>query len=327
MYKALLIGITPHPGESLSSVLLRTAEANGLPGPGLVLRAAGIASTLPRVQSEISILAKVCRLNADLIRALSPLEWGVSNQGSGERRRYQYYGANVGVGHLLVGTSERVCPVCIRTSRHLPGVHAFTFVTACPYHAVRLLDHCPACDRPIDMMRPRLHLCHCGFDLGLDSEIPVSDDEARVDRLVCRRWQFSFLRDTPSRCVDVFDGFNDLDLDDLFRTISLFCKLEEANYRRWGAASRSKRVRAIAWRIDRVGRLMRDWPNAFETQIGMVRNPIVGPSPYHGIGGIGRASFELFSELPEPKFAFIHQVFLSSMQQRNGKAQFGMAET
>jgi hypothetical protein len=326
MGRSLLIGVTPHPGESLSSLISRTAQANGLPGPGFVLRAAGIASALPRMQSEISALAKVCRVSTDLIRVLSPLEWGVCHQGSGHRRRYQYYGTNVGMDHLLVGTSERVCPVCIRTSGHLPGVHAFTFVTACPYHAVRLLDHCPACDRTIDMMRPRLDLCHCGFGLGAQNEVPVSDDEMRVVRLVCRRWQLNFLRDTPPRCLDVFDDFNDLDLDDLLRAISFFCKLEGANQRGWHEVSRSKRVRAIAWRIERVGRLMRDWPHRFKTQIGMVRSPLVGGSPRASSGAIGRVSLEMFTELPEPKFAFIHRVLVSNMQERNARAQFGMAE-
>src|SRR5471030_3032712 len=129
MRHPLLIGVTPFPGESFSSVLLRTAAVNGLPGPGLVLSTAGIASTLPRLESEISALASVCRLNVDLVRALLPLERGLGDQGLARRRHYQYYGSTVGMEHLLVGQSERVCPVCIRASGHLPGIHAFTFVT------------------------------------------------------------------------------------------------------------------------------------------------------------------------------------------------------
>ncbi|CAB3794324.1 hypothetical protein LMG28690_03906 [Paraburkholderia caffeinilytica] len=326
MGRPLLIGVTPSPGESFSSVLLRTAEANGLPGPGLVLRTAGIASTFPRLQSEISALATVCRLNVDLVRALLPLERGAGDQGLARKHRYRYYGTTVGLEHLLVGRAERVCPVCIRTSGYLPGVHSFTFVTACPFHAARLLDHCPRCDRAIDMLRPRLHLCQCGLDLGTVESVVASNDEMRVIRLVCRRWQFSFMRDIPPRCLDVPDELNDLDLNDLLRAISFLCRLNEERHRTWCAVTQSKRIRAVSWRVEQVGRLLRAWPHGFENLIRRVRTPLVGGFAHGGAGGVGRASISLFSELPEPKFAFIHRVLVSSMQQRNAGVRLALAE-
>ncbi|RQG99264.1 hypothetical protein D1Y85_26605 [Paraburkholderia dinghuensis] len=326
MGRPLLIGVTPSPGESFSSVLLRTAEANGLPRPGLVLRTAGIASTLPRLQSEISALAMVCRLNVDLVRALLPLERGPGSQGLARRHRYQYYGATVGLEHLLVGRCERVCPVCIHTSGYLPAVHAFTLVTACPFHATRLLDHCPRCERAIDMMRPRLHLCQCGLDLGTVESIPASDDEMRVIRLVCRRWQFSFMRDLPPRCPDVPDDFNNLDLNDLLRAISFLCRLNEESHRTWRTVTQSKRIRAISWRVEHVGRLLRAWPHGFEDLIHRVRTPLIGGFAHGAPGRVGRASISLFSELPEPKFAFIHRLLVSSMQQGKPGIRLAMAE-
>lgn len=326
MGRPLLIGVTPSPGESFSSVLLRTAEANGLPGPGLVLRTAGITSTFPRLQSEISALATVCRLNVDLVRALLPLERGPGAQGLARKHHYQYYGATVGMEHLLVGRSERVCPRCIRGSGYLPAVHAFTLVTACPFHAARLLDHCPRCERAIDMMRPRLHLCQCGLDLGTVESIAVSDDEMRVIGLVCRRWQLSFMRDIPPRCPDVPDEFNDLDLNDLLRAILFLCRLNEESHRTWRTVTQAKRIRAVSWRVEQVGRLLRAWPHGFENLIRRVRTPLVGGFAHGGAGGVGRASISLFSELPEPKFAFIHRLLVSNMQQGHAGIQLALAK-
>ncbi|AJW94671.1 TniQ family protein [Burkholderia gladioli pv. gladioli] len=323
MSQALLIGVKTYPGESLSSMLLRTAEANALPGPGFVLRVAGIASTFPRLPNEVVSLARVCRQDPELIGALCPREFGVRERGAGPRRRYTYYGANVGQHHLLVGTCERVCPMCIRKFGYLPGVHAFTFVTACPYHQVRILDQCPACERAIDALRPRLHLCQCGFDLGGDG-VRVSDEEMRVARLVCRRWQLHFLRETPPRCEDVCDEFNKLDLDDLLRVISFFCTLEAAGGWSRYPASRSKRVRDVAWRVERAGCLVRDWPYGLQSAISKVRDPLVQmpPCTYHS-DYLGRLSYRLFTELPEPTFGFIHRAFISSAQRKNATKPFG----
>lgn len=92
--------------------------------------------------------------------------------------------------------------------------------------------------------------------------VSVSVDEMRVARLVCRRWQLHFLRELPSRCEDVYEEFNELELDDLLRVMSFFCTLEAAGGWSRCPASRSKRIGDVAWRVERSGRLVRDLTRA-----------------------------------------------------------------
>ncbi|WP_230951668.1 TniQ family protein [Burkholderia diffusa] len=92
MTPPLLLSVTPRRGESLSSVLHRVAEINGLSGPGMVLRRAGVAAARPRFPSEVDALARVCRLSPKLVRAMTPMSIGAMDCNGVKHPKISLYG-------------------------------------------------------------------------------------------------------------------------------------------------------------------------------------------------------------------------------------------
>ncbi|WP_081894803.1 TniQ family protein [Burkholderia paludis] len=50
--------------------------------------------------------------------------------------------------HLLVRERERICPLCLIDDGIMLAAHRLTWITACPVHAVQLLDVFPEPSEP-----------------------------------------------------------------------------------------------------------------------------------------------------------------------------------
>ncbi|WP_423395607.1 TniQ family protein [Burkholderia sp. LMG 21824] len=225
MTTPLLLGVAPHRGESLSSLLHRVAEVNGLSGPGMVLRRAGVAAARPRFASEVDALARVCRLSPKLVRAMTPLTVGAIDRSGTKHAKISLYGHWVEPDAILVGANERICPVCIAEHRHVLGVNAYVFATCCAVHGVQLLDRCPSCRRDVSSMRPALARCQCGMDLGSIACQPAKPDDLMITRLIDRRWRMSFEHDVPDCPPGVPSDFAALDLGELLRVLSFLYRV------------------------------------------------------------------------------------------------------
>ncbi|HDR8936146.1 TniQ family protein [Burkholderia vietnamiensis] len=182
----LALRVEPYPDESLSSVLMRLVDANGLRSVGALLRDAGCVAFGPLVSAEIAELSRVCRIGQSTMRSMCPVEVG-------GRARGTSFGYAIGhhvieARHLLVRERERICPLCLLDGGIMLASHRLTWMTACRVHSVQLLDVCPQCEKPIMVTRPSMVQCRCGLDLSRISPITCTLDEAENARYLYQRW-------------------------------------------------------------------------------------------------------------------------------------------
>lgn len=183
----LALRVDPHPDESLSSMLMRLVDANGLRSVDALLRDAGCVAFGPLVSAEIAELSRVCRIGQSTMRMMCPIE-------TGGRARRTAFGYSIGhhvieARHLLVRMRERICPLCVVDDGIMLAVHRLTWMTACPAHSVQLLDVCPHCQKPIVVTRPNMARCRCGFDFSRISPVTCAAAEAENARYLYRCWR------------------------------------------------------------------------------------------------------------------------------------------
>ncbi|WP_342310569.1 TniQ family protein [Burkholderia pyrrocinia] len=183
----LALRVEPYPDESLSSVLMRLVDANGLQSVSALLRDAGCVAFGPLVSAEIAELSRVCRLGQSTMRMMCPIEIG-------GRARGAAFGYAIGrhvieARHLLVRERERICPLCLLEGGFMLATHRLTWMTACPVHAVQLLDVCPQCEKPIVVTRRSMVRCRCGFDFSHISPVTCAAVEAENARHLYQSWR------------------------------------------------------------------------------------------------------------------------------------------
>ncbi|WP_175813113.1 TniQ family protein [Burkholderia contaminans] len=314
MTTPLLLGVAPHRGESLSSLLHRVAEVNGLSGPGMVLRRAGVAAARPRFASEVDALARVCRLSPKLVRAMTPLTVGAIDRSGTKHAKISLYGHWVEPDAILVGANERICPLCIAEHQHVLGVNAYVFATCCAVHGVQLFDRCPGCRREVSSMRPGVARCQCGTDLGSAACQPAKTDDLMITRLIDRRWRMSFEHDVPACPPGVPPDFAALDLGELLRVLSFLYRVSGATSGSTDKGLRSKAISELTPRMQKIGRIMSDWPRGFKELVNAERQyrPRSG-SILSSARSVEHVSMRLFTELPEPPFAFLHRALVDAI--------------
>ncbi|MCA8276401.1 TniQ family protein [Burkholderia sp. AU30280] len=314
MTTPLLLGVAPHRGESLSSLLHRVAEVNGLSGPGMVLRRAGVAAARPRFASEVEALARVCRLSPELVRAMTPLTVGAIDRSGTKHAKISLYGHWVEPDAIVVGANERICPLCIAEHQHVLGVNAYVFATCCVVHGVQLLDRCPGCRREVSSMRPGVARCQCGTDLGSTACQPAKTDDLMITRLIDRRWRMSFEHDVPDCPPGVPPDFAALDLGELLRVLSFLYRVSGATSGSTDKGLRSKAISELTPRMQKIRRIMSDWPRGFKELVNAERQyrPRSG-SILSSARSVEHISLRLFTELPEPPFAFLHRALVDAI--------------
>ncbi|RQS18908.1 hypothetical protein DIE03_35150 [Burkholderia sp. Bp8992] len=314
MTTPLLLGVAPHRGESLSSLLHRVAEINGLGGPGMVLRRAGVAAARPRFASEVDALARVCRLSPKLVRAMTPLTVGAIDRSGTKHAKISLYGHWVEPDAILVGANERICPLCIAEHQHVLGVNAYVFATCCAVHGVQLLDRCPGCRREVSSTRPGVARCQCGTDLGSAACQPAKTDDLMITRLIDRRWRMSFEHDVPDCPPGVPPDFAALDLGELLRVLSFLYRVSGATSGSTDKGLRSKAISELTPRMQKIGRIMSDWPRGFKELVDAERRyrPRSG-AILSSARSVEHISMRLFTELPEPPFAFLHRALVDAI--------------
>lgn len=182
----LALRVEPYPDESLSSVLMRLVDANGLRSVGALLRDAGCVAFGPLVSAEIAELSRVCRIGQSTMRSMCPIE--VGGRARGAAFSYAVGHHVIEARHLLVRERERICPLCLLDSGIMLAAHRLTWMTACPVHAVQLLDVCPQCEKPIAVTRPSIARCRCGLDFALVSLTACVAEEAENARFMYQGW-------------------------------------------------------------------------------------------------------------------------------------------
>jgi len=182
----LALRVEPYPDESLSSVLMRLVDANGLRSVGALLRDAGCVAFGPLVSAEIAELSRVCRIGQSTMRSMCPVE--VGGRARGAAFSYAVGRHVIEARHLLVREHERICPLCLLDGGIMLAAHRLTWMTACPVHSVQLLDICPECEKPIMVTRPNMVRCRCGLDFSRISPTACAEEEAENASSLYQCW-------------------------------------------------------------------------------------------------------------------------------------------
>ncbi len=164
-------------GESFSSWFARTAWANGL-RPGDLYRAVEPGQDrdpgdLDRYADDdlLDRVAEAADIDPEKLRQTTFRRWSgsVFGEDDGVHKLPWLHPTGRQNGKRCYG--QQVCPQCLA----VPGIPylrlmwRLSFVTVCPMHGNLLVDRCPACNEPINILRQDSHegiACWaCGYDL------------------------------------------------------------------------------------------------------------------------------------------------------------------
>lgn len=185
----LALRVDPYPDESLSSVLMRLVDANGLRSVGALLREAGCVAFGPLVSAEIAELSRVCRIGQSTMRSMCPVE--VGGRARGTAFSYVVGRHVIEARHLLVRERERICPLCLLDGGIMLAAHRLTWMTACPIHEVQLVDVCPQCEKSIMVTRPSMVRCRCGLVFSHISPVACVPEEIESACFLYQYWRMS----------------------------------------------------------------------------------------------------------------------------------------
>ena len=156
-------GLLPYHDESLAGFIMRLAENHGYDRAGPILEP---------LQLETESLRLVAEQHADdpvlaEYLALTPNELAQLSGGVGGGRRV--------LGHelpreLVNQSTRRACPLCLEEEPYHRALWDVSVLTVCPTHAVRLLDKCHVCKRPLTWRVGPLTHCSspkCAADLRM----------------------------------------------------------------------------------------------------------------------------------------------------------------
>ena len=138
----------------------RVAGMAGLRQPGCVTRCA-----------DLTRLAALASMPVDSLEALTyrPVD----------RFAHHRFGAGLLHRDMLDLMSRRVCPACLERSAFHRRAWDLTMLTACPEHAIRLVNCCPQCYRHLGWADTSVDRCRCGSESKSWPQATVSVRESR----------------------------------------------------------------------------------------------------------------------------------------------------
>ena len=156
-------GLVPFKDESLAGFIMRLAENHSYDRPFSILEPLKLGTVSLRLVAEQHADDPVL---AEYL-ALTPEELARLSGGVGGGRRV--------LGHelpreLVNQSTRRACPLCLDEKPYHRALWDVSVLTVCPKHAVRLLDKCHACKRPLTWQVGPLTHCSspkCAADLRM----------------------------------------------------------------------------------------------------------------------------------------------------------------
>ena len=211
----LPVRIHPQPLESITSGLIRVAEANriatvsalsALAFPGKERqRSAALTDVFVDGSGEALVdVARMLMVANDVLLRMT-VNHLLCKFGSASPKGIGMFLSDALAPHL------RYCPLCVAERGYYSLLWRFRVLTGCVVHGCRLRDHCGACGASIRLLpqRLRLGICpSCGNDLRSDEIEPMAEDDWRESWLTERELTFLLSphqdEDIPSRFRDVF---------------------------------------------------------------------------------------------------------------------------
>lgn len=152
----LVVTPKPMPSESYKGYILRVAEANGYRSIHGMLRHAGMT------ENEIRSAAPPPDKLKPLLGSDLP-EFDFLSEKTKHSRYQVLSGHRIPTLHLR-SKHTRVCPCCIAETGYISSFTELKYAVVCPTHKVETIDQCPSCGKSLDVFRPGLTKCQCGYD-------------------------------------------------------------------------------------------------------------------------------------------------------------------
>lgn len=152
--------VAPYPFEDIYGYLIRVCETNHLKSVDFVL-AQFIQGRRTIRTCDLEALAYFCRTKPEEAQHLSGVEL---RQSDGERS-WTMGSTHVGKANFIDARHTKICPRCLEETAFVRGEWSLTFYRTCAIHAVRMIDGCPRCRRPLKRTRRRIQVCDCGQSL------------------------------------------------------------------------------------------------------------------------------------------------------------------
>jgi hypothetical protein len=191
VHSRLLVTTPPKPDESLTGYLVRLAGLNNYAGPDWILSMAGLDKGRGNWKwpsyafCSIVELKRLGELLALDLPGLEELRYPPVETAGRVVGNHLFFGAPV-PRSVIHPQSPKVCPECLKESRHCRRIWDFKLVTCCSTHQRQLIDGCPACGKRLKWYRPAASACDCGFDLRGVNLPPVNDPASRLSNMLCR---------------------------------------------------------------------------------------------------------------------------------------------
>lgn len=159
--RRLPLRCTPQPDESLTSLVLRLAERNGMDWPSEVAKPAGIRSlpVFAPSSAQLEALALLSGVPAEKLAAMCAERIPNGAPRPAVRLRGVEFPAD------WLRPERKACPRCLGESPHHRLQWDLRHVRVCVPHACALIHACPGCGKRLDWGRPTLTRCRCGRDL------------------------------------------------------------------------------------------------------------------------------------------------------------------
>lgn len=150
--------VTPQPMsfESYKGYILRVSEANGYRSIHGMLRHAGMTEN--EIRSATPDPEKLKRLVGSDLPEFDFLFEKIKHS------RYQVLSGHRIPSLYLRSKHTRVCPCCIADKGYISSFTELKYAVVCPEHNIETIEECPSCHKGLDVFRPGLSQCQCGYD-------------------------------------------------------------------------------------------------------------------------------------------------------------------
>lgn len=301
----LVVTPKPMPSESYKGYILRVAEANGYRSIHGMLRHAGMTEN--EIRSAAPPPDKLKLLMGSDLREFDFLSEKTKHG------RYQVLSGRRIPSLYLRSKHTRVCPCCIAEKGYISSFTELKYAVVCPEHKIETIEQCPSCHKGLDVFRPGLAKCQCGYDFKHPKAREVTN-QAVIGLMHILKAK-----------LENQDLDNSL-LEPLGFPVEAIAKLSlntvlSLLYRLEGRSADAQSNGGLMATVTLAASIFTDWPRGFHQYLEETQ----GPQANMTSAGLRKQFLPIYETLfknglPKDEVAFMHQAFVEFGQSQWRKA-------
>ncbi|MDF1511050.1 TniQ family protein [Robertmurraya sp. DFI.2.37] len=182
----LLFSTEPHPGESLYSLLLRTAKSNFMDNPNWILQNFKDFSTLELIPNEINWLSDA---NLKKMSEFLSISYQKAKELSFHSTLSQHQLAinSIEKNPWFLYSRTKCCPLCLQESTYHKKNWSSSHSLICTKHGIFLIDACPDCNTSFkiqSIVENKCKRCNLSIDSVISKQIAQSSTLIKYQRIV-----------------------------------------------------------------------------------------------------------------------------------------------